>query len=251
MTSPMPVHRDAAEADSDLSAAAAESQRIAAEHQRRQTAVPSDLYQPWQPSVILGRASRKRHAAILLQRAGAFPRTGDLCCEIGCGSLGWLGDLITWGARERDLYGIDLSPARVAQAREALPLAHLAVGDATQLPYANNTFALVIASTVFTSILDAEVRRKVAAEICRALAPGGALLWYDFAVNNPRNPHVRKVTRTELRELFPTLKGTVRSLTLAPPLARWTAPRSWLLACFLEAIPFLHTHLLAVLVKQP
>ncbi len=91
----------------------------------------------------------------------------------------------------------------------------------------------------------------MAREITRVLTPGGALLWYDFAVNNPRNPNVRKVGREELRALFPELRGRIRSATLAPPLTRMVAPRSWVAATLLEALPPLHTHLLAVLVKKP
>src|SRR5947208_8442732 len=125
--------------------------------------------------------------------------------EVGFGSLGWLGDLISWRVRETDLHGIELDPALVDRAREILPLADLRAGDATALPWASNTFDLVVASTVFTSILDPRVRALVAGEIERVLAPGGALLWYDFAVNNPRNPHVRKVDRGELVRLFPRL----------------------------------------------
>jgi hypothetical protein len=107
----------------------------------------------------------------------------------------------------------------------------------------------VIASTIFSSILSHDMRVAMAAEIGRVLAPGGALLWYDFAYNNPRNSHVRKVDRAEVRDLFPHLRGTIRSLTLAPPLSRLIAPRSWPLAVCLEAIPLLRSHLLAVLVK--
>lgn len=169
--------------------------------------------------------------------------------EIGFGKLGWLGELITWGVRELDIHGIELDPIRVSQAREALPSADLRVGDATELPWRKASFQLVIVSTVISSVLQWEVRRLIAAEAVRVLAPGGALLWYDFAYDNPRNKNVRKIDRRELRRLFPQLYGEVRSITLAPPLARIIAPRSWALAIALEAVPFLRTHLLAVLVQ--
>jgi len=134
-------------------------------------------------------------------------------------------------------------------AREAFPSADLRVGDASRLPWPDATFRLVVASTTFSSILDPVLRRLVAAEAVRVLAPGGALLWYDLKVDNPRNPNVRGVGRRELAELFPELAGPVRSAALAPPIARAVAPASWLLADFLEAFPFLRTHLIAVLVK--
>jgi ubiquinone/menaquinone biosynthesis C-methylase UbiE len=195
-------------------------------------------------------SSRLRAAAVMLHQTGVFPKAGDPCLEVGFGWLGWLGTLLNWGVRERDLHGIDLDPEQVNRGREVLPLADLRVGDASNLPWENNRFRLVIASTLFTSLLDQNVRHLAADEITRVLAGGGALLWYDFAVNSLRNPAVRKVNRRELQQLFPRLTGKIRSVTLAPPLARLVAPRSWALATLIEAIPLLRTHLLAVLVKR-
>ena len=228
---------------------AVERLRILAEYQRREREICSDFYAPWEPAEMLSRANRKRVAATLLHRSGVFPTVGDSCLEIGIGTLGWLGELISWGVHETDIHGIDLQASRVERAREILPGSDLQNGDASALPWADNSFHLVIASTVVSSILQQDVRRLVAGEITRVLMPGGALLWYDFAFNNPRNPHVRKVDRAELRELFPNLLGPIRTVTLAPPLARLVAPRSWALAVLLETIPFLRTHLLAVLKK--
>ncbi len=228
----------------------AEQQRIQAEYRRRKRDIAPDCYAHWQPAEMLLRVGRRRMAATLLHRAKIFPKAGDRCLEIGYGTLGWLGDLISWGVRETDLHGIELDPVRAQEAQQSLPMADLRVGDATNLPWADESIHLVIASTVFTSILESEVRRVAAAEIVRVLAPGGALLWYDFAVNNPNNRQVRRVTRKELKDLFPQLHGEIKSLTLAPPLARLIAGRSWTLATLLEAFPPLRTHLLAVLLKS-
>lgn len=228
----------------------AERLRIQAEYQRREREVNSSLYASWQPAESLMRSQRKHFAAMMLHAADVFPKATDQCLEVGYGSLGWLGDLITWGVKETSLHGIELDERRAKMAREILPAADLRLGDATSLPWGNDGFNLVIASTIFTSILNPDVRRIIAEEITRVLKPGGALLFYDFAANNPRNPHVRKVTRKDLGQLFPLLKGRIKSVTLAPPLARLTARRSILLAHLLESIPFLQTHLLAVLVKS-
>lgn len=229
--------------------AARERQRLLDVHRRREREIAADRYAHWKPEEIFMRTGRRRVAARLLRAAGVFPRRGDPCVEIGYGSLGWLGDLIGWGLREEDLHGIELDRERARVAQDALPAAHLEVGDATRLPWEDATFRVAIVSTVFTSILDPDIRRLVAAEVTRVIAPGGALLWYDFGVNSPGNPDVRRVGRRELRALFPDLEGDVSSVTLAPPLARFFAPRSWWLATTLEAIPWLRTHLLAVLRK--
>ena len=191
-----------------------------AEYRRRAREIDGRLYAPWQPAEALMRTRNRTVAAQLLHKAGVFPAAGTPCLEVGFGSLGWLADLISWGVREVDLHGVELDRQRAVLAQAKLPNADLRVGDATQLPWEAETFHLVIASTVFTSILDGDIRRKVAGEIQRVLVPGGALLWYDFIRNNPANPHVRKVSRRDVRELFPELSGEMRSITLAPPIAR-------------------------------
>lgn len=229
---------------------ARERQRILSVYQRRRQEIAHDFYAPWKTWVLFLRAQRSRFAAEMLADAGVFPGAGDSCLEVGFGSGGWLTELIGWGVQEKNVHGIELDPIRAESARELLPVADLRIGDASRMPWADGTFRLVIASTVFTSILDNRVRGAVAGEIVRVLALGGALLWYDFAVNNPRNPNVRGVNRRELRALFPDLRGRIRSVTLAPPLARFVTPRSWVAATLLEAFPLLRTHLIAVLVKR-
>lgn len=227
-----------------------ESERLLREHRRREAEIPADRYAPWQPAEAFMIAGRRRLAADMLRRAGVFPGAETPCLEVGYGRLGWLGDLITWGVRESRLAGIELDPGRAAEARERLPAANLRVGDARGLPWADGAFRLVIASTVFTSVLDDDLRRRLATEIVRVLSPGGALLWYDFRTDNPQNANVRGIGRRELGALFPELTGEVRSATLAPPLTRLIAPRSHWLATTLETLPFLRTHLVAVLVKK-
>jgi SAM-dependent methyltransferase len=226
-----------------------ERQRVLAEYSRREREVDPNLYAPWAAAFEFMQDTAVHAAAQILHRSGVFPGHQAQCMEIGFGYMGWLAHLIQWGIPEKNLHGIELFAQRAERVREILPLADLRIGDAASLPWEDDVFQLVVASTVFTSILNVETRCKVAAEISRVPAPGGALLWYDFAVNNPRNQNVRKVGRSELRRLFPALQGEIRSITLAPPLARCFAPRSIALATLLEAIPWLRTHLIAALVK--
>lgn len=230
---------------------ATERERLLAEYRRRAREIPAERYAPWQPAEILMREERKRLAARLLHRAGAFPGAETPCLEVGYGRLGWLADLLSWGVAEASLHGVELDPERAAQARRLLPAADLRTGDASQLPYEDATFDLVVTSTVFTSILDDGMRRSIALEIERTLRPGGALLWYDFRFNSPRNKNVRGVGRRELRSLFPHLEGEIRSLTLAPPIARLVAPWSYRAAVTLGGLPPLRSHLIAVLRKLP
>jgi hypothetical protein len=235
--------------DDDVAVVAAESRRIRAEYRRRARELDADRYAPWQPAAILEREGRSRAAACLLHAANRFPRAGGRCLEVGYGSMGWLPDLVGWGVRETDLHGIELEAGRAAHAQRLLPSADLRVGDATDLPWEDGAFALVVISTVFSSILDPRVRVAVAREAARVTAARGALLCYDLARNNPANANIRGVERREWTELFPGLRPAFRSVTLAPPIARVIAARSWLAAQALEVLPFLRTHLIAVLSK--
>jgi hypothetical protein len=67
---------------------------------------------------------------------------------------------------------------------------------------------------------------------------------YDFRIN-PLNPDTRGLGRRELRALFPGHGIEARTVTLAPPIARLVAPRSYGLAAALQALMPLRTHLLA------
>jgi hypothetical protein len=81
----------------------------------------------------------------------------------------------------------------------------------------------------------------------RVLAAGGAILWYDFFVDNPANPNVRGVRRREVEALFPGCRAELRRATLAPPLARRVVPVSWTLGTVLESLRVFDTHYLGVI----
>ena len=108
---------------------------------------------------------------------------------------------------------------------------------------------MVVQFTMFTSILDDGMKRQVALEMLQVLAPGGIILWYDFHMNNPRNPDVRGVGRKEIHRLFPGCSITMNRVTLAPPLARRIVPLGYIGALLLEKVSFLCTHYLGVIRK--
>ena len=226
-----------------------ERDRVLHEYERRRRVIKRDRYAPWSPAIQFLNFSRLRAAALLLRKVQRFPAEGSRCLDLGCGSLGWLGDLLNWGMSLRDLHGIDLSIERIATAHRRLPEVDLVVGDAALLPWRDHTFRLVIASTVFSSVIDLSVRRRIAGEIMRVLTPGGTVIIYDFLYDNPRNPNVKRITRDGLRALFPGFNATMKRVTLAPPLLFRIAPKSWFVATLLETLPFLRTHILAIMLK--
>lgn len=227
-----------------------ELERIKSEYARRESEIDRDLYCPWQPGEILMTSERKRVTATILKGIERFPQKGDKCLEIGYGKLGWLADFISWGLRETDLYGIELDEKRASHARELLPLANLEIGDAVSLKWDDGQFDYVVASTLFSSILDLNMRKQIASEIRRVLAPGGAVILYDLSVNNPRNKNLMALKPSDVDSIFPDFELRLRSVTLAPPIARFVSKQSWTLASLLSSVPFLRTHFLAILVEQ-
>lgn len=233
-----------------MSDPAVERSRMLAENARRRAARSENRYAPWDPAERLMVDERRRVAARLLHRAGAFPAESTPCLEIGFGDGGWLPEILAWRVAETSLHGAEVDASRAAQVKRRLPAACLVVTGGACLPHADEAFGLVVASTVFSSILDPGVRRSLAAEIVRVLHRDGALLFYDLAVDNPRNRNVRGLSSGQIRALFPSLDGEIRRVTLAPPLARVVAPRSVAMATLLGTLPFLRTHRLAVLGKS-
>jgi SAM-dependent methyltransferase len=222
----------------------AEEARVREAYARRQ---PGDRYAFSNPAHLFLMQEREAAALALLGREGLLPLGDRTILEVGCGGGQWLLDFVRWGARPDRLHGVDLLPERIAQARRvSAPAVGLARCGATALPYGDSTFDLVLQATVFSSILDPEVRRAMAREMLRVLRPAGAVLWYDLRVNNPSNPDVRAVGRDEIAALFPGCRAALVRATLAPPLARLLAGRATGLARALAMAPFLRTHWLGV-----
>jgi SAM-dependent methyltransferase len=225
----------------------AEEARVRAAYARR---VPGDRYAFSNPSHLFTMQEREAAVLALLARERLLPLGERSVLEIGCGGGQWLLDFVRWGADPARLHGIDLLPERIAQARRVCaPEVALSRAAGSAVPYADARFDLVLQATVFSSILDPSVRQAMAAEMLRVLRPGGAVLWYDLRVNNPRNPDVRRVGREEIAALFPGCRLTLRRVTLAPPLTRLLAARAGTLARVLAAVPALRTHHLGVLRK--
>ena len=193
---------------------------------------------------------RHRETLRLLKLAGYHPMSNLHILDVGCGDGNMLRQFLQWGATPERLAGIELRPEPVQKALHLNPNLDVRCGSATELSWPDASFDLVCQHTVFTSILDSAMKQQIAAEMSRVLRPGGAVLWYDFMYNNPRNLDVRGVKAAEIRALFPGFEIHLRRITLAPFVAR-RLPESLLPVLYplLAAIPLLRTHYLGLLVK--
>ena len=220
-----------------------EADAVAARYARREV---GDRYSPLRPEVMQMLHERQHALRRLLARRGlADPGALDLA-EVGCGSGGNLLELLRLGFAPERLTGLELLPERHAHARRLLPAATaLWLGDATDAPLAPQSQHIVLQATVFSSLLDDAAQAQLAAAMWRWLRPGGGVLWYDFTVNNPRNPDVRGVPLSRVRELFPEGRITFERITLAPPLARAACALHASMYNLLNLVPLLRTHVLA------
>lgn len=206
-------------------------------------------YHPLNPVQLQALQERERAiAAVLRAHAGADVAALQVA-ELGCGAGGNLLMLLRLGLSPERLCGVELLAERLAAARALLPAGvQLHGGDARAAPIAAGSQDLVLLATVLSSVLDDALQQQLADTAWRWLKPGGLLLCYDFAFDNPANRDVRGVPVARLRQLWPQAQTlALRRLTLAPPLAR-RLPTA-LLPIVNTLLPVLRTHRLLMLRK--
>lgn len=207
-------------------------------------------YSLFRPGELYMLQRREQATLEMLRIAGWWSLRERSILEVGCGRGQRLGDFLRWGAQSDNIAGVDLLDTFVRDAKQNYPGFKIVQTSGHRLPFGPESFNLVYQSTVFTSILDKQLRKQIAAEMLRVLRPDGIILWYDFRYPNPKNKDVQPIGRKELIELFPNTRIYLRSITLAPPLARTLAPLSLGLCSVLEAIPALRTHYLGIITKS-
>jgi ubiquinone/menaquinone biosynthesis C-methylase UbiE len=163
-------------------------------------------------------AIREELVAAMLEVAGEEIAGHGALLDVGCGTGWWLERLLREGVAAERLIGIELLADRARAAAARAPGARVEWGDAGQLPVPDASCSLVTLFTVLSSMGSASEAAAALREARRVLAPGGAV-----AVWEPRWPTFNRNTRlvrlSQLRSaLGPGL--TMRTLTLAPPLAR-------------------------------
>lgn len=134
------------------------------------TSLPA-AYRAWRAS-DLGRITDRLEKQVILGLVGAVQ--GKRVLDLGCGD-GALSVLLARAGAE--VTGLDADPRMVTAARDRASRANAAVtlieGDVRQLPFADDTFDVVIAITVLCFVADAE---QAVNEMARVLQRGGRLV---------------------------------------------------------------------------
>ena len=195
------------------------------------------------------RLVRDRNDTLERILAERFPHPLPQCrvLDVGCGEGSLLGWFHERGAKPGNLYGVDLLPDRIRVAHQTFPAFTFLGGNAEQLAFPDDWFDLVSVFTVFSSMLDDAMAQRVANNIERVLASQGAIVWYDMRYPNPWNPAIRAMTKSRIRELFPSFEFELESSTLLPPLAHRLGPFTDRLYPWLVSIPILRSHYIGLL----
>lgn len=173
------------------------------------------------------RAGQDRRLGMIIRWGIPHPRTPLARILVnGCGVGMYVHALQPYA---QEVWGIDIEPEHLYRAVANAPGARLQLAMCEALPYADNTFDLVLSHEVLEHVGD---DRRAAAEMARVLKPGGRAVifapnrWYPFethghywrgryhfgntplinylpdAARNRLAPHVRTYSAGRLRRLF-------------------------------------------------
>lgn len=227
-----------------------ETDEITRRYKRRRDQIEPNRYSVLRTEVTKALFERNERVIRLLARYHPQGLGNLKLVEVGCGTGGNLLDFIRWGFSVHHLKGLELLPERALQARMVLPEGIVFEGDARLAKIDAESQDIVFQSVVFSSILDAAFQADLAQTMWKWVKPGGAVLWYDFVVNNPRNPDVRKVGIEQVKRLFPEGRLRYQRVTLAPPLARLLCRIHPALYDVFNCLPWLRTHVLCWIEKK-
>lgn len=226
-----------------------EAQAVRERYARRTAQDPR--YSLLNPAALLAVQERQRAMLRLFRSLGWSDLANRTLLEVGSGTGSNLLEFIWMGFAPQHLAGIELLTERHMTARDRLPASvQLTLGDAVQLPVVPESVDVVMQATVFSSLLDDTFQQRLANVMWSAAKRGGGVLWYDFTVNNPRNPDVRGVPLSRLRTLFPQGRISAQRLTLAPPIARALTRLHPALYTLFNTVPVLRTHVLCWIGKD-
>lgn len=120
---------------------------------------------------------RFSHSLRLIGLKRAPARKGMRVLEVGCGTGTYLELYRSHGC---DVYGIDMSPSMLEQAEKKLgPDVALHLGDASDMPYEDDFFDLVIAMLTLHE-MPHEMRNPVISEMKRVVKNDGRIMLIDY-----------------------------------------------------------------------
>ena len=193
-----------------------ELERIKKAYEKRKIEQKDKVYSYFNKGNLFIIHQREKALLDILNKFNCSDLANKRILDVGCGTGGTLRRFIDYGAKPENLYGIDLLKDRIESAKQLHPKINFTCGDASNLPYPDKYFDIVLQFTVFTSIHDIKLKKKIASEMLRVCKEDGIIIWYDFHFDNPKNPDVKGVKKNEIHSLFPNCEIFLKRITLAP-----------------------------------
>lgn len=188
--------------------------------------------------------SREYHVLNLLKYFNLYDLKEKKILEIGCGSSFELRNFLRYGARARNLYGIDIDFSPIKRAKSINDNIIYKVSDAKFLPFKDKVFDIIIAFVFFSSLLKIEDRAKAAKEMLRVLKDDGLIIFYDFFVKKPKNKNVEAIKKKEIKKLFNNCNFYFKKITFMPIILRRLPSFFLFFYYFLELLKIFNTHYL-------
>jgi ubiquinone/menaquinone biosynthesis C-methylase UbiE len=164
-------------------------------------------------------------ALVRAMRSIAANPTKAKVLDVGCGKGASLQSLLRMGFTPSNLYGVDIRPEQIAFARNQLPMSPIQCADASRLEFADNTFDIVHASSMFLQVPDEALSGRIAAEMVRVARPAGHILVTDWRYSKPGSSEFKRVDEKRIARLFSvgshtTVQGVFPG-QLIPPVGRF------------------------------
>ena len=161
---------------------------------------------------------QKRVVTLLHDKIAPFAKTG-LMLDVGTGT-GALAAAILCSDSSRQLVLMDIAHGMSQEASKRLPAVSVCDGDARSLPFADDTFANVVSSSVYQWV---DCLPTAFAEVARVLEPGGRLILALFGgktLHELRTCHRQAIAeghggRLSHVQSFPEIKEVSTAINLA------------------------------------
>jgi len=157
----------------------------------------------WRNPVGLYMRWRIQHSIIKMLNKNSIILSDKKILDIGCGYGEWLHFFSVIRGDSQNLVGIDITEERIKRARMINPGINFICSDATYLPFADQSFDIVMQFDCFEHFVDEEALNKASSEVIRILKRNGMLIWFDLLpFCNKLNPMNRGYTLKEVIALF-------------------------------------------------
>jgi len=175
--------------------------------------------------------------------------------DAGCGSGSRFFEFFRLGLQPENAVGLEMQRRRIDAGKPLLPDVEMVQGDATAMTFQNDSFDVVFESGMFATLLDQDIRSRIATEMLRVCRSGGHILLSDWRTPARGKPHYKALTRGQAGRLFGIGRETDLIATepgsLVPPVGRFLSRYASLLYFLVAALlPFLVGQVVYVLRKK-